>query len=90
VAVARHHEDPDVVPERLARFVASEWPGDYPERDWRRACCEWLEAHPGRRLPFAADVVEVFQHVAALIVADVAAKAARHQAERAQDGPWHD
>jgi hypothetical protein len=42
------------VPERLARFVASEWPdADDPIQAWKEACADWLaedserEPHPG-------------------------------------------
>jgi hypothetical protein len=50
------------VPERLARYVPSEWPGG--PREWKAAALGWLEANPGRRLPFGEfgdglDVVRV-------------------------------
>ena len=41
-----------VVPERLARFVASEWPGPDPLGEWYTACVGWLRESPGRSLPF--------------------------------------
>ena len=54
------------MPERLARFVASEWPGDDPAGDWGRAARQWLADHPGRELPWAHDPVEVLQRVVAI------------------------
>ncbi len=41
-------------PERLARFVASEWPGACPHEAldaWRAACLAWVADHPDS-LPF--------------------------------------
>jgi hypothetical protein len=40
------------VPEQLARYVPSEWLGPDPLGQWKEACYAWLEANPGRRLPF--------------------------------------
>ena len=55
--------DPSAVPEELARFVESEWPGDDPIGAWRNACLEWLREVEGRRLPFGeyGDSVDVFR-----------------------------
>jgi hypothetical protein len=56
--VARWRDDDDPVPERLARFVASEWPGaDVQDRAqaWGAACRAWLAGRPGRVLPCAPD-----------------------------------
>lgn len=53
--MARWRDGPGVaVPERLARFVPSEWSGDDPLGQWKASCLAWLEANPGRRLPFGA------------------------------------
>jgi len=38
------------VPERLARYEPSEWPGETPEERsaaWRQARTAWAEAYPG-------------------------------------------
>jgi hypothetical protein len=57
------HDDP--IPERLARFVVSEWPGEDPAGQWGAAAREWLDAHPdevendGIRLNGAWGPVEV-------------------------------
>jgi hypothetical protein len=53
------------IPEELARFVASEWPGaclHEQVRAWSVACQEWLD-EPGRALPFGehGDVVDVLR-----------------------------
>jgi hypothetical protein len=40
------------VPEPLARYVESEWPGTDPVGQWRDAALAWLREDPGRRLPF--------------------------------------
>lgn len=54
------------VPERLARFAASDWPdADCVHdalRDWRGACLEWVRAHPDS-LPFGehGDVIDVLR-----------------------------
>jgi hypothetical protein len=55
--------DVSAVPEVLARFVASEWPGADPLSDWRDACLSWLEGSPGRSLPFGefGDSVDVIR-----------------------------
>ena len=55
--------DPSAVPEQLARFVESEWPGTDPLGDWRDACLEWLREAEGRQLPFGeyGDSVDVFR-----------------------------
>ena len=50
--MARWRGPGEPVPEPLARFVASEWPGADPLGQWRAACMAWLDAVPGRRLPF--------------------------------------
>jgi hypothetical protein len=42
----------DPPPQRLCRFVESEWPGDDPIGAWRDACLGWLREVEGRRLPF--------------------------------------
>jgi hypothetical protein len=44
--------DPSAVPEQLARYVESEWPGAHPVDDWRNACLQWLREAEGRQLPF--------------------------------------
>jgi hypothetical protein len=64
--VARWADDSDPIPERLARFVPSEWGEVNPAGEWGRAAREWLAAHPGRRLPLAGDPVEVRQRVVEL------------------------
>ena len=53
--------DPAAVPEELARFVESEWPGVDPLGDWRDACIRWLREVEGRQLPFGefGDSVDV-------------------------------
>lgn len=55
MAWRRHPASPGV-PEKLARFVASEWPDakcwHEAVREWSRACLDWLAADPGRALPF--------------------------------------
>jgi len=55
------------VPERLCRYVESEWPGPDGVGDFGQACRAWLAANPGRELPFARDSVEVGQEVVRLI-----------------------
>ena len=47
--------DPGAVPEELARYVESEWPGTDPIGAWRNACLEWLREVEGRRLPLDGD-----------------------------------
>lgn len=65
VLVARRRRLASGAPERLCRFVASEWPGACCPRSaaalWRRACLAWLAGEPGRSLPFGehGDVVDV-------------------------------
>ncbi len=63
--MAKFRDDRDPVPERLARFVLSEWAGDMQASTaaWGAACRRWLADHPGRVLPFAEDPVEVRQEV---------------------------
>ena len=55
--------DPSAVPEPLARYVESEWPGGNPVGDWRDACFQWLREVDGRRLPFGqfGDSVDVIR-----------------------------
>ena len=55
--------DPSAVPEQLARFVESEWPGDNPIGDWRDACLRWSREVEGRQLPFGeyGDSVDVIR-----------------------------
>ena len=55
--------DRSAVPERLARFVASEWPGADPLSEWFAACVAWLREAPGRSLPFGeyGDSVDVIR-----------------------------
>ena len=55
--------DPSDVPEQLARYVESEWPGTDPLGGWRDACLEWLREVEGRRLPFGeyGDSVDVIR-----------------------------
>jgi hypothetical protein len=52
-------------PERLCRFVASEWP-DGGVDAWRVAALAWLDGDPARRLPFGeyGDAVAVFRESA--------------------------
>ena len=52
--MARRRRPPaEPVPERLARFVESEWSGEAdPVRAWKAAALAWLAADPARRLPF--------------------------------------
>jgi hypothetical protein len=61
----RHDVDrlTDPPPQRLCRFVASDWPSDDPIGAWRTACLEWLREVEGRRLPFGehGDSVDVFR-----------------------------
>lgn len=55
--------DPSAVPQKLARYVESEWPGPDPLAQWRDACIRWLQEADGRRLPFGeyGDSVDVFR-----------------------------
>jgi hypothetical protein len=55
--------DPSAVPEELARFVPSEWPGVDPLTQWREACLRWLQESPGSSLPFGqfGDSVDVIR-----------------------------
>jgi hypothetical protein len=55
--------DPAAVPEPLARYVESEWPGADPLGAWRNACLEWLREDDGRQLPFGeyGDSVDVIR-----------------------------
>jgi hypothetical protein len=55
--VARWRDQIDPVPDRLARFVAAEWPGSMHEATaaWGDACLAWLAERPGRVLPCALD-----------------------------------
>ena len=55
--------DPAAVPEELARFVESEWPGADPLGAWRTACLAWLAEVEGRQLPFGeyGDSIDVFR-----------------------------
>ncbi len=52
--MARWRGPGEPVPERLARFVPSEWPGAGADavRAWKTACLAWLDEDPARRLPF--------------------------------------
>ena len=59
-------DDAEPVPERLARYVEAEWPGDNPSGQFGDAAIGWLDANPGRELPWAADRLEVRQHVVEL------------------------
>jgi hypothetical protein len=58
-------------PERLARFVPSEWPGAARVDQWREACLEWLRADSSRRLSFGehGDAVDVIRESARLKLA---------------------
>jgi hypothetical protein len=60
----RRQEEGEPVPERLARYVPSEWPGGV--REWKAAALAWLTANPGRRLPFGehGDEVDVLRETA--------------------------
>jgi hypothetical protein len=86
--VARWRDDEEPVPERLARFVAGEWPAPDPAGAWGAAARGWLAAHPGRELPLAADTLEVRQWVVALR-ASLAEARAWHEAHpsRVDGGP---
>ena len=57
-------------PERLCRFVPSEWPGGSVDA-WRIAALEWLDADPRRRLPFGVvgDEVDAIRESARLKLA---------------------
>jgi hypothetical protein len=50
--MARHRRPGPGIPEELARFVASEWPGCPHEalQSWKEACAAWLAAD-SMRLP---------------------------------------
>jgi hypothetical protein len=65
--MARHARDRDAIPERLARYVASEWAGGPSE--WGAACRAWLQdpANAGRVLPHSADILEVRQETVRLL-----------------------
>jgi hypothetical protein len=58
--------DPSAVPEPLARYVESEWPGADPLGAWRNACLQWLREVEGRQLPFGeyGDSVDVIRESA--------------------------
>ena len=98
--MGRWTSDQEPVPERLARYVEAEWPGDNPLADFSAAARAWLEDNPGRRLPYAADPVEVLQHVVQLKTeAPAGSRTAgpgwrspfRPSYERGEDaGPWRD
>jgi hypothetical protein len=64
------------VPERLARFVESEWAGRCRhERHWAytEACLEWLRADRGRALPFGehGDAIDVLRESEAMCRRDL-------------------
>jgi hypothetical protein len=84
--VARFRDDHGGLPERLARFVLSEWPGDVSEAThaWGAACRAWLTANPGRVLPHSVDILEVRQETIRLRAELL--RAARED----EDGSWHD
>ena len=52
-AGVRRRRAPVAVPERLCRFVRSEWPGAGCEHEalrmWERACLDWLAADSARQ-----------------------------------------
>jgi hypothetical protein len=59
------------VPEQLARFVESEWPGRCRHhRHWAytQACLAWLREDRSRRLPFGehGDVIDVLREAEAV------------------------
>lgn len=64
--MAREIEHEPPIPEVLCRYVEAEWDGPDPLADFGAAARAWLAANPGRELPFAADSVEVRQHVVRL------------------------
>ena len=96
--MARFADDRAAIPERLCRFVAAEWPGPDPVSGWGRAAAQWLEDHPGRELPWAADPVEVLQQVVRVRLEAGPGSRAQGPPYRspwqkeagAGDGPWHD
>lgn len=56
--MARWRDMPAAVPERLARFVASEWPGACSHERveaWKQACADWLAADSTREPRPGAD-----------------------------------
>jgi hypothetical protein len=62
--MARHRRtDLGQIPERLARYVASEWPGGIGE--WEAAALAWLREDDGRSLPFGefGDSIDVLKMV---------------------------
>jgi hypothetical protein len=52
-------------PEKLCRFVESEWRGGWPDglAEWRAAALAWLKADPARRLPFGqrGDLIDLLR-----------------------------
>lgn len=57
--MARRSSTREPTPERLARYVPSEWPGADPAeriRQWKASALAWLAADPARRLPFGGPV----------------------------------
>jgi hypothetical protein len=50
--LARWSRDSEGIPWRIASFDVIDWgPGDEGIRAWRRAAVEWLNEHPGKRIP---------------------------------------
>ena len=66
--MAKWRRDRVAVPEQLARYAESEWPGTDPLGAWRNACLEWLREDPDRQLPFGeyGDSVAVIRESARL------------------------
>ena len=55
--MARWRDD-EQVPAALARFSLGDWAGADPEAAvaaWSHAAREWIEGHPGKPLPWAAE-----------------------------------
>jgi hypothetical protein len=83
--MARHARDRDAIPERLARYVASEWAAG--PTAWGAACRAGLQdpANAGRVLPHSADILEVRQETVRLLRQEQW-RAARED----EHGPWRD
>ena len=59
-----------VVPESLCRFVSSDWPGEDPFRQWKRARVEFIREH-GHETALG-DLIDVLSEHRRLVLLGVA------------------